>query len=64
MTTLDFSPFDTAIKQDGMVLVEASLSTDTKTDYATWNHDRICLIKRGQLTLQFTKARTSVSEFV
>ena len=62
MTKLDFSPFDAAIKQDGMVLVEASLSSDTKTDYATWNHHRICLVKRGQLVLEFTKAKTSVLE--
>ncbi len=59
---LDFSPFDAAIKQDGMVLVEASLSTDTKTDFAVWNHDRICLVKRGQLTLDFVNAKTILSE--
>ncbi len=57
---LDFSPFDIAIKQDGMTLVEASLSTNMKTDFAIWDHDRICLVKRGQVILDFVEGTTKL----
>jgi len=59
---LDFSPFDTSIKEDGMALVEASLSSDIETDFAVWGHDRICLVKRGQLILDFVDGKTKLSD--
>ncbi|VAV92984.1 hypothetical protein MNBD_ALPHA01-1924 [hydrothermal vent metagenome] len=59
---LDFSPFDISIKQDGMALVEASLSSHEKTDYAIWDHDRICLVKRGRITLDYVAGNTELSD--
>lgn len=59
---LDFSPFEASIKRDGIVPVEASLSTGIKTDFAVWQHDRICLVKRGQLTLDFIDGNSQLSD--
>lgn len=62
MSQLDFSPFEASIKRDGIAPVEASLSNDIKTDYAIWHHDRICLVKRGQLILDFVEGSTKLSD--
>jgi len=58
----DFSPFNTLIKADGIVLVEAPLANDTKTGFTAWNHDRVCLIRHGQLTLDFIDGQTILSD--
>ena len=62
MATLDFSPFDTLIKKNGLALVEASLSASVATEFATWNHDRICLVKRGQFALDAPDLETKLSD--
>jgi len=62
LETFDFSPFEALVREDGMALVEASLATEIKTDFGVWGHDRICLVKRGQLILDFVDGTTKLSD--
>ncbi len=61
ISNLDFKPFDAPLKCNGIVLVEASLSSNTETEYTQWRHDRICLVKRGQLILDSMDSKATIS---
>lgn len=49
MKPLDFTSFLRPLRECGVVVVEAVLTPHSRTELARWDHERICVIRRGQL---------------
>lgn len=62
MRVLDFTPFRQLLRERGVVAVEAFLSPGFETEFATWDHDRICLVRRGAAELDSPAGPVRLSE--
>lgn len=62
MRVLDFTPFRQSLRARGAVAVEAFLSPGQETEFATWDHDRICQVRRGAVELEFADGACLLSE--
>lgn len=62
MRELDVTQFDKPLKKRGVLTLEAFLTPGTETGFTFWEHDRIYLVRRGEVELELADNKVSLAK--